>query len=106
MSGERHGAAHATAAETGPAAPASAAQADSPAPPVSLTSLLGGTNIGRLPGALPLIPGWTDHRDLPKPGTSFRSWWDQREKDRARGGSAPATDSTPQDDRSGLEEQS
>ena len=70
-----------------------------------LTSLLGGTNIGRLPGALPLIPGWTDHRDLPKPGASFRSWWDQREKDRARGGSAPATDSTPQDDRSGLEEQ-
>ena len=43
MSGERHGAAHATAAETGPAAPASAAQADSPAPPVSLTSLLGGS---------------------------------------------------------------
>ena len=47
-----------------------------------LSSVLRGKNIGKLPGALPLLPGWTDHRDLPKPGTSFRSWWDQREKDR------------------------
>jgi L-lactate dehydrogenase complex protein LldF len=50
-----------------------------------LSSLLPGTNIGRLPGALPLIPGWTDHRDLPKPPQSFRAWWDEREKDRAAG---------------------
>ena len=48
-----------------------------------LSSLLPGANIGRLPGALPLIPGWTDHRDLPKPPQSFRSWWDEHEKARA-----------------------
>jgi len=45
-----------------------------------LSKMMPGTNIGRLPGALPLVPGWTDHRDLPKPGQSFRSWWDSREQ--------------------------
>ena len=51
-----------------------------------LSSLLPGANIGRLPGMLPIIPGWTDHRDLPSPPQSFRSWWDEREKERvARG---------------------
>jgi len=48
-----------------------------------LSSVLRGKNIGKLPGVLPLMPGWTDHRDLPKPGASFRSWWEQHEKDRA-----------------------
>ena len=42
-------------------------------------------NIGRLPSALPVIPGWTDHRDLPTPHQSFRSWWKDREKGEARG---------------------
>ncbi|WP_114855979.1 lactate utilization protein B [Brachybacterium sp. YJGR34] len=60
-----------------------------------LSSVLGGTNIGKLPGILPLIPGWTDHRDLPKPGTSFRSWWDAREKERA---SAPEPAQAPTED--------
>jgi len=56
-----------------------------------LSSLLPGANIGRLPGALPIIPGWTDHRDLPSPPQSFRSWWDEREKERAaRGPEEPA----------------
>lgn len=36
-------------------------------------------NIGELPSALPIIPGWTDHRDLPVPRQSFRSWWDERD---------------------------
>ena len=53
-----------------------------------LSSVLPGKNIGTLPGMLPLMPGWTDHRDLPKPGPSFRTWWDQHEKDRAGRGSA------------------
>ncbi|MEJ6544266.1 lactate utilization protein B [Brachybacterium paraconglomeratum] len=58
-----------------------------------LSSLLPGANIGRLPGALPIIPGWTDHRDLPSPPQSFRSWWDEREKERvARGPEGPASD--------------
>ncbi|ATG52342.1 (4Fe-4S)-binding protein [Brachybacterium vulturis] len=55
-----------------------------------LSSVLPGKNIGTLPGVLPLMPGWTDHRDLPKPGASFRTWWDQHEKDRAAAG--PAAD--------------
>ena len=46
-----------------------------------LSKVLRGKNIGKVPGAVPLVPGWTDHRDLPKPGQSFRSWWDAREKD-------------------------
>ncbi|MGO1835162.1 MAG: hypothetical protein ACTH0C_10895, partial [Actinomycetaceae bacterium] len=46
-----------------------------------LSKVLRGKNIGKGPGAVPLVPGWTDHRDLPKPGQSFRSWWDAREKD-------------------------
>lgn len=45
-----------------------------------LSRVLPGENIGRLPGVLPLVPGWTDHRDLPHPGQSFRSWWAAREK--------------------------
>jgi len=48
-----------------------------------LGSVLPGENIGKLPGLLPLMPGWTDHRDLPKPGPSFRTWWDQREEERS-----------------------
>ncbi|MCZ4325989.1 lactate utilization protein B [Brachybacterium paraconglomeratum] len=56
-----------------------------------LSSLLPGANIGRLPGMLPIIPGWTDHRDLPSPPQSFRSWWDEREKERvARGPEGPS----------------
>lgn len=43
-----------------------------------------GANIGRLPGVLPIVPGWTDHRDLPRPTRSFRSWWAQREKSAGR----------------------
>ncbi|GAB2531863.1 lactate utilization protein B [Brachybacterium huguangmaarense] len=35
-------------------------------------------NIGRLPGFLPLVPGWTDARDLPVPRESFRTWWEHR----------------------------
>ena len=37
-------------------------------------------NIGKLPSVLPIVPGWTDHRDLPTPPGSFRSWWSAREK--------------------------
>ena len=55
-----------------------------------LSRVLPGENIGRLPGVLPLVPGWTDHRDLPHPQQSFRSWWAEREK---QGGSAPPADS-------------
>ena len=69
-----------------------------------LSSLLPQSNIGTLPAALPLLPGWTDHRDLPRPGTSFRSWWDQREQQRgpqdaASGGSeeTPAPDAGPEE---------
>nr|WP_197671811.1 LutB/LldF family L-lactate oxidation iron-sulfur protein [Devriesea agamarum] len=36
-------------------------------------------NVGKLPH-LPVISGWTDHRDLPMPRESFRSWWSAREK--------------------------
>ncbi len=52
--------------------------------------LLPGANIGKLPGILPVIPGWTDHRDLPRPQQSFRSWWAQREK-AGEGPSAPTS---------------
>ncbi|WP_010534267.1 lactate utilization protein B [Brachybacterium squillarum] len=45
-----------------------------------LSKVLPGKNIGKVPGMLPLVPGWTDHRDLPKPQQSFRSWWEQREQ--------------------------
>lgn len=56
-----------------------------------LSSLLPGANIGRLPGTLPILPGWTDHRDLPSPPQSFRSWWDERERERAaRGPEGPS----------------
>ncbi|MFC7373665.1 MULTISPECIES: LutB/LldF family L-lactate oxidation iron-sulfur protein [unclassified Brachybacterium] len=48
-----------------------------------LTKLMPGANIGKLPGIVPLMPGWTDHRDLPKPGKSFRSWWDEHQKETA-----------------------
>lgn len=51
-------------------------------------------NIGKLPAALPLIPGWTDHRDLPVPRQSFRSWW----KDRERHGGAPEPAPRPDPD--------
>ena len=47
--------------------------------------LLPGANIGKLPGVLPVVPGWTDHRDLPRPTQSFRSWWAAREKTRDPG---------------------
>ena len=57
-----------------------------------LAKVLPGTNIGKLPGILPVITGWTDHRDLPKPGTSFRSWWDEHEKERAQRPAADAPD--------------
>lgn len=83
-----------------------------------LTSVLRGKNIGKLPGMLPLVPGWTDHRDLPKPGTSFRSWWDQREKDRKKDhekdrkkpqqadpGAEPSDESSTPDGATGPEEQ-
>ena len=60
----------------------------------TLAKVLPGANIGKLPGILPLVPGWTDHRDLPKPGQSFRSWWDAREKEKARGGSTSADPAT------------
>ncbi|MFC0674073.1 lactate utilization protein B [Brachybacterium hainanense] len=43
-------------------------------------------NIGALPGFLPLVTGWTDHRDLPTPRQSFRSWWAEREEHPAPGG--------------------
>lgn len=67
----------------------------------TLAKVMPGKNIGTLPHALPIVPGWTDHRDLPKPGPSFRSWWDQHEKQRAAGsapgaGAAPATDGDEQ----------
>ncbi|MGP5304857.1 lactate utilization protein B [Brachybacterium alimentarium] len=58
-----------------------------------LSKVLPGDNIGKLPGMLPLVPGWTDHRDLPKPGTSFRSWWDARERDRGKNPDSPSSDS-------------
>jgi len=50
-------------------------------------------NIGRLPSALPVIPGWTDHRDLPTPHESFRSWWSSRESPAA----APEQTQDPSD---------
>lgn len=50
-----------------------------------LARLLPGDNITRVPGLLPLVPGWTDHRDLPKPSQSFRSWWSKREQPAAPG---------------------
>ncbi|ASK66807.1 (4Fe-4S)-binding protein [Brachybacterium avium] len=62
-----------------------------------LSSVLPGKNIGKLPGLLPLLTGWTDHRDLPKPGASFRSWWDQHEKDRAAQGPAHDPGSTDEE---------
>lgn len=43
-----------------------------------LTRMLPGTTIGPLPKIVPLVTGWTDHRDLPQPGPSFRSWWKNR----------------------------
>ena len=50
-------------------------------------------NMGQLPSILPIISGWTDHRDLPVPRQSFRSWWAEREKtgDAARHTSAGDT---------------
>lgn len=51
--------------------------------------LLPGANIGKLPGVLPVVPGWTDHRDLPRPAQSFRSWWSAREKEQRSGRQTP-----------------
>lgn len=45
--------------------------------------LLPGDNIGPLPHVLPVVPGWTDHRDLPRPTRSFRSWWKEHEAQRS-----------------------
>ncbi|MCS6712609.1 lactate utilization protein [Brachybacterium sp. EF45031] len=53
--------------------------------------LLRRANIGPVPGLLPLVPGWTDHRDLPTPSGSFRSWWAGRE----RAADSAATDDGP-----------
>ncbi|MGY5763623.1 lactate utilization protein B [Brachybacterium sp. DNPG3] len=61
----------------------------------TLAKVMPGRNIGKLPGILPVIPGWTDHRDLPKPEQSFRSWWDKREKQ--GGAPAPGGPSAPAD---------
>lgn len=54
-------------------------------------------NIGKLPHVMPLVPGWTDHRDLPVPHESFRSWWAQREK--AASADPGAESGTEQEDR-------